>query len=442
MALELKTTGTYSGPSMVSRPPLPDGAVGYADFLGTAHQVTPAASTLGPLTNSVVNRDNFVAGLYYGKTGLALGRQYYLDRIEHDGAGRPLGLRISGAWTQLVTAAQRFSLSAGTATGASVSASGTATDAWAQWWQVTATGDAAAHLSVSTSNSAANNYVIVAWDVRREGSSRFVQIGSLTGGAQFWANFDLDTGVAASTGTGVTAGVIERPGRVATVYMLARLPAAVTSVDAYVAPVPAANAAKLASSATGASVVARTPIVRHSTTLDGMVVPHAVHTTGTSTRNSDLPTSGASMPSGAADFAVVSMIRTRSEAIQGNSGLAFLFPVNGDTGNQAPFIEFRFASDFSLNIVYNFARQHTFKAVFKPGTVYRYGLTRRGSLLTVVIGDESITLDTGTYGLGTCALWRGRDGTASMLNGFAQRAIWWAEACSAAELRSRVDRYL
>lgn len=441
MALTLKSQNTFGGLTLPVRPPLPDGAAGYADFCNGVLQISPTDAAVGPLSNIVCTRNALPAGWYYGKDGLALGQQNYFDRIEYDAQGAPIGLRIDAQATHLVTAANRIDLTTGTLSGATIAADGTPANAWAQWYRLTAAGGAAAYVAMPTGAAASGNYVLMSWEVK-SAAARYVQIGALNGGATCWANVDLLSREVTAKGDGVTAGVIARPGGSCTVWAALKLSAAASDLGLYVAPVQAGDAGKLATATAAADVLARLPTAITSSSLDGLYLPSPWPQTASSVRGADAVGRGASMPAGTADFTLIYRFRSRPDAVSRGSGLLLLSSAAGGTGSSDPFAELRFASDGVLCLVYNAARQHEFATPWAPDTVFRFGVSRKGSQLSVVINDEAATLDLGSYGGGNVLTFKGQNSNLNTLGGHLQKCLWWAEACSQADLAARVDHWL
>lgn len=148
------------------------------------------------------------------------------------------------------------------------------------------------------------------------------------------------------------------------------------------------------------------------------------------------------MPAGTADFTLIYRFRSRSDAVSRGSGLLLLASAAGGTGSSDPFAELRFASDGVLCLVYNNARQHEFATPWAPDTVFRFGVSRKGAQLTICIDDEAATLDLGSYGGGSAFTFKAQNSNLNTLGGYLQKCIWWADACSQAELAARVDHWL
>lgn len=86
--------------------------------------------------------------------------------------------------------------------------------------------------------------------------------------------------------------------------------------------------------------------------------------------------------------------------------------------------------------------QNTPRTRVGNGALFRFGVSRKGSQLSVVINDEAATLDLGSYGGGNVLTFKGQSSNLNTLGGHLQKCLWWAEACSQAELAARVDHWL
>ncbi len=433
MALQLRTLATFAAPSDIpARAPMPDDAAGYVDFTANLH-MTAAAAEVSNASALVFSRDNTPrSGLYYGREGLAAGAHTTWDRIEYDAAGNPLGLLVEQTWTQIVTDAMRTNLALGTAVGAAVAASGMAEQPWAQWYAVTPSGAGEASLTLTTASVTANHYVYIHFDVRGEG---VVQVGLNDAGITGFANFDLTAGEVYRSDTSTGASMIRRPGGGWTVMVRLRWGGAAGVSHPYVASV-----ASLTTGLRGASGRAfdlRAPRVAANAS-GGLPERSAFELFK---RESDLIFPVAGLMDLAGDFTCA--FRARSGFFNDRSGASLFLLRNGTTSGT----EIRFNATNTL-----IARQTSGNLIvaenpsirWTPETIYRVGVSRRGSQIAVMVNDLHIGFDTGAaVADATPELFGSWDTSGSnSWSGHLQKCIWWSQGRAPADLAALVDRWL
>lgn len=432
MALQLRTLATFAGPSDIpARAPMPNDAAGYVDFTANLHMTQAAAEVSNAAAVVFSRTETPRSGYYYGPADIEPAAHTLWDRIEYDEQGTPLGLLVEDTWSQVVTDAMRTDLTLGTAVGATVALSAASADAWRRWWSVTPTGAGEASLALTTSSHAINEYSYVHFDVRGSG---IVQIGVKNADVPAYANVNLVTGEVFASDTNAPAQAKRRPGGGWTILIRVR---AVTAgaMQPYLASVAALTTTKLG--AAGLPFEARAPRVSKSTNAN---LPERSFYT-LFTRAADVIAPVPALFDLAGDFTVA--FRARSNWFASRNGAALALLSNGTTNGT----EIRFNATNTL-----IARQTSGNVVvtsnldikWTPDTLYRVGLSRRGSQIDVAVNGRVMSFDTGAMvSDATPSLFGSWD--TSGANGWAghlQKAIWWAHGRAPADLAALVDRWL
>lgn len=431
MALQLQTTvsgGTLG--DLLARPPIPNDAVGYADFTTGLH-MTQAAESLATNAALVFGPVSSVkAGYYYGKSDISYMSGTLWERIEYGPEGECLGLLIDGDWEQRLIAGHRIDLTAGSATGATVAASGTPAQPYQQWYSVTPTGAGEASLTLSTSSISANAYAYIVFDVAGAG---IVQVGARNAPADAWVNVNLATGEVASGAGAVGQAIRRRTGW----SVLARVRmASAADAQPYVASVATLATAKLG--AAGAVFQARAPRVSASTSAT-TPAPGLWPHTSSSTKAADNLSQITSMVADAADFTCVFRARSGWTRTRTSAGL-FMLSNGGTSGT-----ELRFSSANALVLIDRGSStpRWTFAQKWKPEAIYRVGISRINGVISACVNGEVASVDTGSVAAdATPRLLRGFDTTANAWSGHLQKAIWWGFGVDAARLARMVDRWV
>src|SRR5690606_8026246 len=163
MTLQLVTNTEFAGRQGIhARPPMPDDALAYADFCAGLHMDQTAASmesnaalVFGPISS-------VKPGYYYGRDNIEFMSGTLWDRVEYSPDGECLGLLVEGSYQNRVLSGQRQDLTAGTAVGAVISASGAAAQPWQQWYSLSPSGAGEASLTLDTSAVATAGAVLYA----------------------------------------------------------------------------------------------------------------------------------------------------------------------------------------------------------------------------------------------------------------------------------------
>lgn len=427
MALQLKTSSAFLGRSdMLARPPLPDDALGYADFLTGLH-ITQAdasmADTAGIVLSPAAKRQAYV----YDRAGqIVQAAPGTWQGVEYAADGEPLGLSVQGAFTQALIAGHRTNLAAGTAVGAAVAATGAASQPWQQWYRVTPSGAGEASLTLSA-GATRTGHVYWMIDVRGTG---FVQLG-FKGAPSPRANFDLSTGVFAVSG-GAVGQAIRRDGGAWSLGIHG--PIGSTQIDPlpYIASVDGLTAGSLGSA--GAPFDARAPRVEVVTVASyANTRPWPPPNPDTFRTRDDL-VPAASMMAAAADFSVVFSTRANSTTSRLSEGLLYLMPASGTA------TELRFASTNKL-VLYSGSVLWSGQTDWVPDRAYHVGFSRRGSLLSWSVNGETGEIDVPTAADSTPYLLRSANNP-EMWSGHLRRVIWWADGRTPAALKALVDRWL
>lgn len=427
MALQLKTTSQFLGRSdMLARPPLPDDAIGYADFITGLH-ITQADASMADNAGIILNPATKRQAYVYDRAGqIVQAAAGTWQGVEYGSDGEPLGLSIYGGFTQALIAGHRTDLSAGTAVGAVVAATGTAAQPWQQWYRVTPSGAGEASLTLSA-GATRTRYVYWVIDVRGTG---IVQLG-LKGSPNIRANFDLATGAINRNG-GTVAQVIRRPGGAWSLAVLGDIGTTQMDPLPYVASVDSVTAGALGPA--GAPFEARAPRVEVVTAASyGNTRPWPPVNPDTFRTKDDL-SPAASMIAPAADFSVVFSTRANSTAQRLSEGLFYLAPGSGQGA------ELRFNSSNKL-VLYTGSVLWTGETEWVPDHVYDVGFSRRGSLLAWSVNGETGEVDVPTAADWTPYLLRAANNP-EQWSGHLRRVIWWADGRSALALRDMADRWL
>ena len=422
MALQLKTADAFLARSdMLARPPLPDDAIGYADFLTGLH-ITQAAASTADNTGIVINPAAKRQAYVYDRTGqIVQAAAGTWQGVSHSADGEPMGLSVTGAFTQALIADHRSNLSAGTAVGAVAAASGAAAQPWQQWYSVTPSGAGEASLALST-GSTRTGHVYWVIDVRGTG---FVQLG-LKGAPNVRANFDIATGALAVSG-GAVGQAIRRPGGAWSLGIHG--PIGSTPIDAlpYIASVNSLTAGALGPA--GVAFEARAPRVEVVTTASyANTRPWPVPNPDQFRTRDDL-TPATTMMAAAADFSVVFSTRANSTRSRLSESFFYLAPA-----------ELRFASTNKL-VLYSGSVLWTGQTDWVPDRIYNVGFSRRGSLLSWSVNGEIGEADVPAAADTTPYLLRAANNP-EMGSGHLRRVIWWADGRSSLALRDMADRWL
>ena len=428
LSLNTTTTGGTLG-DILTRPPIPNDAVGYADFTTGLHMTqtaeslaTNAALVFGPVSS-------MSPGYYYGKTDIGYMSGTLWERVEYGPDGENLGLAVDGGFTQRITSGQRIDLTAGTAIGAAVAASGTAAQPYQQWYSVTPSGAGEASLTLATDSVSAGAYAYIAIDVRGSG---IVQLGAKNAAANAYVNANLLTGEVV-TGAGAAGQMVRRRDGWT---VLARVQlAAAGDVQPYAASVAAIDTTKLG--AAGLAFEARAPRVAAYTSAT-LPAPGLWPHTSSSAKSADNLSQITGMVADAADFTCVFRARSGWTRSRASAGL-FLWSNGGNSGT-----ELRFSSTNTLVLIDRGSStpRWTFAARWKPEAIYRVGVSRIGGVLSACVNGECATVDTGSVAAdATPRLLRGFDVAANAWNGHLQKAIWWNAGRSQADLAALVDRW-
>lgn len=427
MALQLKTSSPYLGRSdMLARPPLPDDALGYADFTTGLHITQTDASVAdnaGIVLNPATKRQAYV----YDRSGqIVQAAAGTWQGVEYAADGEPLGLSVYGAFTQALIAGHRANLTAGTAVGAVVAASGTAAQPWQQWYSVTPSGAGEASLTLST-GATRTGHVYWVIDVRGSG---IVQMG-LKGAPAVRANFDLATGTVSASGSTI-GQAIRRPGGSWTLAIHGGIGS--TQIDAlpYIASVNSVTAGSLGPA--GLAFEARAPRAEVVATASYANTRPLPPPNPDSFRTRDDLTPAATMMASDADFSVVFSVRANSTTLRLSEGLFSLLPGSGQGA------ELRFNASNKL-VLYTGSVLWTGQTDWVPDRVYDVGFSRRGSLLSWSVNGETGQADVPTAADWTPYLLRSTNNP-EQWSGHLRRVIWWAEGRSALALRDMADRWL
>lgn len=422
MALQLKTSSPYLGRSdMLARPPLPDDAIGYADFTTGLH-ITQADASMADSAGIVLNPATKRQAYIYDRSGqIVQSAGGTWQGVEYGADGDPLGLSIYGAFTQALIAEHRSNLTAGTTVGVAVAASGAAAQPWQQWYSVTPSGAGEASLTLSAgTNRTRNVYWVI--DVRGTG---IVQLG-LKGAPNVRANFDLSTGVVSGNG-GTVAQAIRRPGGAWSLAILGSIGATQMDPLAYVASVNSITAGALGPA--GVAFEARAPRVEVVTvTSYGNTRPWPPVNPDTFRTKDDLAPAPTMMEP-AADFSVVFSARANSTASRLSEGLFHLAPA-----------ELRFASTNKL-VLYSGSVLWSGDTEWVPDRVYNVGFSRRGNLLSWSVNGETGEADVPAAADTLPYLLRSANNP-EQWSGHLRRVIWWADGRSSLALRDMADRWL
>lgn len=254
MALQFKTA--MAGGSLgdiLNRPPIPNDAVGYADFMTGLHMTQAAESVASNAAIVFGPVSSVKPGYYYGRDDIGYMSGTLWERVEYGSEGECLGLALDGGWTQRLIAAHRINLAAGTVVGAEVSLSGSAAEPYQQWYSIAPSGAGEASLTLSTVPLSAGSYAYIVADVQGTG---IVQIGARNAAVDAWVNVNLATGEVAS-GAGAAGQAVRRPAGWS-IYARVQV-AAAGDVRPYLASVEALATGKLG--AAGRSLLARVPRV-------------------------------------------------------------------------------------------------------------------------------------------------------------------------------------
>lgn len=427
MALQLKTSSAFLGRSdMLARPPLPDDALGYADFTTGLHITQTDASmadTAGIVLSPAAKRQAYV----YDRTGqIVQAAANTWQGVEYGADGEPLGLSIYGGFSQALIAGHRTDLSAGTAVGAVVAASGAASQPWQQWYSVTPSGAGEASLTLSAGATRTRN---VYWVIDVRGSG-IVQLG-LKGAPNIRANFDLATGTVNRNG-GTVAQAIRRPGGAWSLAILGDIGATQMEPSPYVASVNSITAGAVGPA--GIPFEARAPRVEVVTAASYGNTRPWPPVNPDSFRTKDDISPATAMLAAAADFSVVFSVRANSSAQRLSESLFLLAPGSGQGA------ELRFSSANTL-VLYTGSVLWTGATAWLPDRTYDVGFSRRGSLLAWSVNGETGEVDVPTAADWTPYLLRATNNP-EMWSGHLRRVIWWADGRSALALRDMADRWL
>lgn len=432
MALQLRTLTTFAAPSDIpERAPMPNDAVGYVDFTANLHMTRTGAAVAND-SALVFSRDNTPrTGFYYGRADLEKGAHTMWDRIEYAPDGSPLGLLVEDVWNQQLVDVVRSDLTQGTATGATVAVSVTSTDAWRRWYSITPSGAGEASLALATASIAVNEYVYVHFDVRGSG---IVQLGMRNADVTGYANFNLATGEAVASDSAIVAQAQARADGSWTVVARFRKTTAEAG-QPYIASVASMSTGRLGAS--GAAFEARAPRVEK---INNAGMPARSYYDAF-THAADVITPVSSLFDLAGDFSVV--FRARSGWFASRTAAALLFFSNTATSGA----ELRFDGSNGLIV-----RQTSGSVIvasdpeirWTPETVYRVGVSRRGSLIDVVVNGRVVSFDGGTAVADAKPVLFGSAATtgANSWSGHLQKCIWWAEGRKASDLAALVSRWL
>lgn len=416
MALQLLTDAVFSGVSDIpARAPLPNDALGYADFTTGGLQITQALAQMGASANAVILPSSSPAGFYYGQNGLAFSPSGgSLARMEFSGDGEARGLLVQPDYTQRITSAHRQNLAAGSAVGATVAADGAGPNGWDQFYNVMPTGAGEASLTLTADAVTTNAFIYIGFEVSGPG---VVQIGARGGDADDYANFDLSTGVA-TAGAGAVAAMRKVPGGAWFCGVRVQAITSPNDIGPYAASVASAAATKLG--AAGSSFRLRAPIVTAETAA-GMPFPSPWGLTTSSDHAYDNIAPSTVMLPADADFSLVMRLRSGWWPHQLSAGMAF-FSVSGTR-----WAELR--CDSSNNFIINtklLGVAYTFSQRWVPSTQYRVGITRKGSRLTVNLNGERASVDApGEVNGAAVRLGKGLNSGSNVWGGHLQRAIFW-----------------
>ena len=416
MALQLLTDAVFSGVSDIpARAPLPNDALGYADFTTGGLQITQTLAQMGASANAVILPSSSPAGFYYGQNGLAFSPSGgSLARMEFSGDGEARGLLVQPDYTQRVTSAHRQNLAAGSAVGATVAADGAGPNGWDQFYNVMPTGAGEASLTLTAGAVTTNAFIYIGFEVSGSG---VVQIGARGGDADDYANFDLSSGTV-TAGGGAVAAMRKVPGGSWFCGIRVQALTSPNDIGPYAASVASAATAKLG--AAGAAFRVRAPIVTAGSA-GGLPFPSPWGLTTSSDHAYDNIAHSTAMLAADADFSLVMRLRSGWWPHQISAGIAYFYV------SSSRWLEIR--CDGNNNFIINsnlLGVAYTFGQRWQPSTQYRVGLTRTGSRLTVNLNGERVSLDApGEVNGATVRLGKGANAATNVWGGHLQRAIFW-----------------
>lgn len=430
MALQLKTTATGGAlGDILARPPIPDDAVGYADFLTGLHMTQDAESIAANASLVFGPVSSVKPGYYYGKGDIGFMSGTLWERIEYGPNGECLGLAVDGGFTQRIIPEHRIDLTSAATSGATVTASGTAAQPYHQWYTATPAGASEASITFATTTTSANTYHYFAIDVQGAG---VVQIGARNAADTAYVNVDLRTGEVVSGAS--AAGQAIRRATGWTVFGRFRTLAAADS-QPYIASVIDLGASKLAPA--GQAFQARAPRVASYTT-NTMPAPGLWPHTSSDAKAADNLTQITTIVPDADDFTCVFRALSGWTRTRTSAGL-FLWSNSGSSGTE---LRATSSNTFALIDKGSSTPRWLFKQRWRPEAIYRVGVSRIGGVLSVCVNGEAATVDTGSVAAdATPRLLRGFDAATNGWNGHLQKAIWWAQGVNQAQLTQMVDRW-
>lgn len=432
MSLQQRTTGTFGfRQGLLARPPMPDDALAYADFCAGLHMSQTAESVSAGASLVFGPVSSIKPGYYYGRDNIEFMSGTLWDRVEYGPDGECLGLLVEGSYQNRVLPGQRQALTAGTAVGAVISASGAAAQPWQQWYSLAPSGAGEASLTLDTSAVAtAGAWLYGAVDVR---GGSFVQVGTAGTG---YVNVDTRSGEVRAF-DGASGRAIPRPGNSWTVSCRGIVPAGgLENAGLYVASVASLDAPKRGPA--GAAFEVRAPRL-DAATVAGLprlgLWPH----TSSDSHAADSLTPNITGLADTDDFTAIMRVRSGPSASMTDAGLWLFTNANGSAGT-----ELRFSSSNTLVLVDRRPStvRWTSSQRYAPSRIYRMGISRSGGRLAIAVNGEAVSLDAGAAaGLMSRPL-RGFDQSANQWAGHLQKTIWWAGGRSQAELIMLTDRWL
>lgn len=432
MTLQLVTNTEFGArQGLLARPPIPDDAAAYADFVTGLHMNQANANT-DSNSNLVFGPVSSVKpGYYYGRDDIEFMSGTLWDRVEYGPDGECLGLLVEGSYQNRVLSGQRQDLTAGTAVGAVISASGAAAHPWQQWYSLTPSGAGEASLTLDTSAVAtAGAWLYSAVDVR---GGSFVQVGTAGTG---YVNVDTRSGEVRAF-QGASGRAIPRPGNSWTISCRGTVPeGGLENAGLYVASVASLDAPKRGPA--GAAFEVRAPRLDAATAAGLPRLGLWPHASGDSHAADSLTPNIAGLAD-ADDFTAIMRVRSGPSASRTGAGLWLFTNANGTAGT-----ELRFSTSNVLVLVDKGPTvvRWTSSQRYKPNQIYRFGISRSGGQLAIVVNGEAVSLDAGAAaGLMSRPL-RGFDQSANQWAGHLQKTIWWAGGRSQAELIMLTDRWL
>lgn len=431
MSLQQRTTGTFGfRQGLPTRPPMPDDALAYADFCAGLHMSQTAESLSAGAALVFGPVSSMKPGYYYGRDNIEFMSGTLWDRVEYGPDGECFGLLVEGSYQNRVLPGQRQALTAGTAVGAVISASGAAAQPWQQWYSLAPAGAGEASLTLDTSAVATAGAVLyAAVDVRGGG---FVQVGTAGAG---YVNVDTRSG-AVRAFEGASGRAIPRPGHSWTVSCRGIVPAGgLENAGLYVASVASLDAPKRGPA--GAAIEVRAPRLDAATTAGLPRLGLWPHTSSDSHAADSLTPNIVGLAD-ADDFTAIMRVRSGPSASRTGAGLWLFTNANGSAGT-----ELRFSSSNTLVLVDKSAAvRWTSGQRYGPNCIYRLGIARTGGQLAIAVNGETVSLDAGAAaGLMSRPL-RGFDQSANQWAGHLQKTIWWAGGRSQAELALLVERWI